>query len=63
MKTIRIEGSKIKDWSSFFEEFDKAIGFPAFFDKNMDAWIDCMTNLDEEFNALRIQPGRCYVLR
>ena len=57
MKTIRIDGTKIKDWASFFEEFDKAFGFPAFFGKNMDAWIDCMTNLDEEFNALRVQPG------
>lgn len=57
MQTIRIDGTKIKDWDSFFEEFSKAFGFPAFFGKNMDAWIDCMTNLDEEFNAVRVQPG------
>ena len=57
MRTIRIDGTKIKDPVSFFDEFARVFGFPAFFGRDMDAWIDCMTNLDEEFNAVCVQPG------
>jgi RNAse (barnase) inhibitor barstar len=57
MKTVHIDGTKIKDWTSFFDEFASAFGFPDFFGRNMDAWIDCMTNLDEEFNSIYVQPG------
>lgn len=57
MRTIHVDGTKIKDWASFFDEFANVFGFPEFFSRNMDAWIDCMTNLDEEFNAVRVQPG------
>lgn len=57
MRTVHIDGSKIKDWPSFFDEFAQAFGFPEFFGRNMDAWIDCMTNLDEEFNAVQVPPG------
>ncbi len=57
MKTVHIDGMKIKDWPSFFDEFSHAFGFPDFFGRSMDAWIDCMTNLDEEFSAVHVQPG------
>lgn len=57
MRTIRVNGAKMTDWSSFFDEFSSAFGFPDFFGRNMNAWIDCMTNLDEEFNAVQVQPG------
>lgn len=57
MKTVRIDGASINDWPSFFDEFSRTFGFPDFFGRNMDAWIDCMTNLDDEFNEVRVQPG------
>lgn len=57
MKTVPIDGSRITDWPSFYDEFAKAFGFPHFFGRNMNAWIDCMTNLDEPFNTVQVDPG------
>ncbi len=39
--------SALRDWKSFHLEFFRVFGFPAFYGKNMDAWIDCMTSLDK----------------
>src|SRR5689334_22493580 len=47
MKIVDIETSEIKDWDSFHNYFSKIFGFPDFYGKNMDAWNDCMTYLDE----------------
>ena len=43
---VEIDTSKIKDWESFHDVFSAAMGFPDFYGRNMDAWIDCMTSLD-----------------
>lgn len=42
-----IDCSKISDWESFHNEFNRVFGFPDFYGRNMDAWIDCMTSIDE----------------
>lgn len=62
MKKVRVDGAKIKDWDTFFDEFSCAFGFPGFFGRNMDAWIDCMTRLDEEFSAVHVEPGELVCL-
>lgn len=54
---ISIDGSQITDWPSFYQVFADAFGFQPFFGRNMDAWIDCMTNLDEEFSQVQVEPG------
>lgn len=54
---INIDGSQMTDWPSFYQVFSDAFGFPPFFGRNMDAWIDCMTNLDEEFSHIQVGPG------
>ena len=46
VEKISIDGDKIRDWESFHAEFANVFGFPSFYGKNMDAWIDCMTSLD-----------------
>ncbi len=43
---IAIDCSRIHDWPSFHKEFATAFGFPDFYGKNMDAWVDCLTSLD-----------------
>lgn len=43
---IGIDARQITDWASFHEVFARAFGFPQFYGRNMDAWIDCMTSLD-----------------
>ncbi len=44
---VRIDASRIVDWSSFHEVFAETMGFPQFYGRNMNAWIDCLTYLDE----------------
>ena len=43
---VRIDGSQLTDWESFHDVFAAVFGFPAFYGRNMNAWIDCMTSLD-----------------
>lgn len=47
MRRIRINTELIENWESFHELFSKIFGFPDFYGKNMDAWIDCMSYLDD----------------
>lgn len=49
MSTARVflDCNKISDWQSFHKEFAEGFGFPEFYGKNMDAWIDCMTYIDD----------------
>lgn len=46
-KEVTVDASGILDWPSFHFVFAKAFGFPAFYGHNMDAWIDCMRDLDD----------------
>src|SRR5438876_10180405 len=46
-RTVRIDGIRITDWPTFHTAFAEAFGFPDFYGRNMDAWIDCLTCLDD----------------
>ena len=63
MRYIRIDTEAINDWASFHKVFADAFGFPDFYGNNMDAWIDCMTRLDDEFNSVRVEPGELVTLQ
>jgi hypothetical protein len=57
---IRIDASKIYDWESFHSVFAEAFGFPSFYGRNMDAWIDCMSYLDDpdaEMTSVHVRSG------
>jgi RNAse (barnase) inhibitor barstar len=57
----KIDCSKITDWQSFHDEFARVFGFPAFYGRNMNAWIDCMTYLDQPedgMTSIHCEPGR-----
>lgn len=45
MNIVKLDGRKIAE--SFHEYFAEQFGFPDFYGHNMDAWIDCMTYIDE----------------
>ena len=47
MVLVRIDTTKIRDWASFHDVFTEIFGFPDFYCRNMDAWVDCMTSLDD----------------
>jgi RNAse (barnase) inhibitor barstar len=44
---IEIDCRKITDEESLHSVFEAAFGFPEFYGRNMNAWIDCLTSLDE----------------
>jgi RNAse (barnase) inhibitor barstar len=47
MTLVRIDTRRIKDWDSFHAEFSQVFGFPPYYGRNMNAWIDCMTYLND----------------
>jgi len=54
MSTHRINGIELSDWNSFHEVFSKEFEFPDYYGNNMDAWIDCMSDLGEEGEIISI---------
>ncbi len=47
MTLVKLDTSRITDWDSFHSVFAEVFGFPDFYGRNRDAWIDCMSSLDE----------------
>ena len=47
MNTVMIDARRIIDWPSFHQVFAEALGFPGYYGRNMDAWIDCMSDIAE----------------
>ena len=43
----KIECLNISDFETLHTEFDRVFGFPDFYGRNMNAWIDCLTDLDD----------------
>src|SRR4051812_20299610 len=39
--------SGVRDWDSFHSIFSQSLGFPDYYGRNMDAWIDCIGMLDD----------------
>ena len=65
MTVVRVDCDRIADWESFHAVFAEAFGFPSFYGRNMNAWIDCMTSLDEPadgMTAVHAPPGGVLVL-
>ena len=47
MTVVEINTAEIHDWDSFHAVFSAAFGFSDFYGRNTDAWIDCLTHLDD----------------
>lgn len=48
MPSAILNGSDIRDWSSFHEQCKRVFGFPEFYADTMDAWVDCLSYLRDE---------------
>lgn len=57
MPLVRIDASTITDFPTFHDCFADALGFPNFYGRNMDAWIDCLTSLDEPLDGMTTVHG------
>ncbi len=51
MAVVRLDCDRITDWESFHSLFAEVFGFPDFYGRNMNAWIDCMSYLDDSEGA------------
>ena len=47
MATITLDLEAVVDWESFHDACSRTFGFPAFYGRNMNAWIDCLSYLPE----------------
>lgn len=62
---VDIPVSGIVDWDTFHDVFGAALGFPSFYGRNMDAWIDCLTYRDEDdgLASVVVAPGDVLTLQ
>jgi hypothetical protein len=64
VKIVTVPVSQIKDWDTFHTVFARAFGFPGYYGRNMNAWIDCMTYLDDAANCeVVVAEGGLVVIR
>ena len=54
---IRLQTEAITDWPSFHAECRRALGFPDFYGATMNAWIDCMSSLEDDDGMVGIRLG------
>ncbi|HJV84012.1 MAG TPA: barstar family protein [Noviherbaspirillum sp.] len=59
MPSVRLDSRKITSWAAFHEQCKAAFGFPDFYGRNMDAWIDCLSGLrdDDGMSSFRLKPA------
>lgn len=58
MATACLDGASITDWDAFHTQCQKVFGFPDFYGRTLDAWVDCLSYLrDEEgMSSFRLGP-------
>lgn len=66
MNVVRIDTGRIVDWDTFHTVFAEALGFPGFYGRNMNGWIDCMSYLDDRdvgMSTVTVEPGTVLTLQ
>jgi RNAse (barnase) inhibitor barstar len=64
--SIEIDCAKIVDNDTFHTLFAQMFGFPEFYGRNMNAWIDCMSSLDcptDGMSKVHVKPGETLTLQ
>lgn len=58
MAMVTIDGAELKNWRSFHSVFQREFEFPAFYGRNLNAWIDCLTYLrdDDGMSRFKLAP-------
>lgn len=57
---VTINFNKIANWESFHSVFSEVMGFPDFYGNNNNAWIDCMSYIDDKesgMSKVTVSPG------
>ena len=58
MPIVDIAVSQITDWQSSHDVFATTLGFPDFYGRNMNAWIDCLTYRHENDGTANVVVDR-----
>ncbi|WP_106795113.1 barstar family protein [Aquimarina sp. Aq78] len=61
MKTVKIDSKTINSWETFHNVFSQKFNFPSYYGRNMNAWIDCMDELNNELTLIDL--GDCRELK
>jgi RNAse (barnase) inhibitor barstar len=64
-QSARFQTQSIHDWDSFHSVFAETLSFPSYYGFNMNAWIDCMTDLDDAdagMTTVTVAPGELFHL-
>ena len=63
-KVVRIDAGRIVSDASYHDAFDEALGFPGWYGRNGNAWIDLMSCLDSdrETTELFVEEGETITL-
>jgi hypothetical protein len=62
---VKLDTQRISDWATFHDVFTEVFGFTPFYGRNLNAWADCMANLDSPASgatAVRVPAGEEVVL-
>ena len=57
MPQVQLHGASIRDWDAFHDQSAAVFGFPTFYGRNMNAWIDCLTYVREGDGMSRFELG------
>ncbi len=60
MTLVKLDSRRITDWDTFHDVFAEVFGFPGFYGRNMNAWIDCLTCLDDPSAGMTSRRKRCH---
>ncbi len=63
MPAAQLDGKIIRNWHDFHRESQAAFGFPDFYGRNMDAWIDCLSTLRDNDGMSKFMLGPEETLR
>jgi hypothetical protein len=65
VRTVTLDTRSIVDKPTFHAASASAFGFPEFYGRSMDAWIDCMSSLTDEnpLAGFRLDSDECLVLK
>lgn len=57
MPAVSLNGEIITNWDAFHDESQRVFGFPEFYGRNMNAWVDCLSYLrdDDGMSRFRLQ--------
>jgi hypothetical protein len=59
-ETLRLDGDLIRTWNEFHSQCAAVFGIPEFYGRNLDAWIDCVSDMrsDSRMTKFRLASGQ-----